>query len=263
MSSALRTVIERLRRDALAAPRRVFDESRTRNAALAGHADVASVLAALADDREHTYPERDALTRALLSEHRATGEALWASVLLVAYYPMLSRLRHRLVSDAVPRDELDQVVVTAFLAALGELPIHEQADRVAMRLRQRTERQVFAFLRKEREQQHPSADPDDLAMFGTESINARRLETTDEELFDLALLLERAAEEGIPQSSLEVVAATVLRRELLRSYVDRVAPDDDLERERMYQRLKRQRTRVLRRLRTMLGQSPLLLASGF
>ena len=28
MSSALRTVIERLRRDALAAPRRVFDESR-------------------------------------------------------------------------------------------------------------------------------------------------------------------------------------------------------------------------------------------
>jgi hypothetical protein len=89
------------------------------------------------------------------------------------------------------------------------------------------------------------------------------METTDEELFDLALLLERAADEGIPQSSLEVVAATVLRRELLRSYVDRVAPDDELERERMYQRLKRQRTRVLRRLRTMLGQSPLLLASGF
>ena len=153
MSSALRTVIERLRRDALAAPRRVFDESRARHAALAGHADVASVLAALADDREHTYPERDALTRALLSEHRTSGEALWASVLIVAYYPMLSRLRHRLVSDAVPRDELDQVVVTAFLATLGELPVDEHADRIAMRLRQRTERQVFAFLRKEREQQ--------------------------------------------------------------------------------------------------------------
>jgi hypothetical protein len=61
MSSALRTVIERLRRDALAAPRRAFDESRARHAALAGHADVASALAALADDREHTYPERDAL----------------------------------------------------------------------------------------------------------------------------------------------------------------------------------------------------------
>ncbi len=262
MSSALRTVIERLRRDALAAPRRVFDESRARHAALAGHADVASVLAALADDREHTYPERDALTRALLSEHRASGEALWASVLLVAYYPMLSRLRHRLVSDAVPRDELDQVVITAFLAALGELPVDEHADRIAMRLRQRTERQVFAFLRKEREQRHPGIDVEALEDLDPDAIAPRRART-DEELFDLALLLERAAEEGIPQSSLEVVAATVLRRELLRSYVDRVAPDDDLERERMYQRLKRQRTRVLRRLRTMLGQSPLLLASGF
>lgn len=263
MSTTLRSVIEQLRRHALAAPGRVFDDGRARQPTLAVHADVVSVLAALSDDREHTYPERDALTRALLAEHQASNESLWATVLLVAYYPMLSRLRHRLVSDAVPRNELDQVVVTAFLAALGELPVHEHADRVAMRLRQRTERQVFAFLRKEREQQHPSTDVDELAMFGTESINARRLETTDEALFDLALLLERAAEEGIPQSGLEVVAATVLRRELLRSYVDRVAPGDDLERERMYQRLKRQRTRVLRRLRTLLVQSPTLLASGF
>ncbi|GAB4214804.1 MAG: hypothetical protein OHK0013_39780 [Sandaracinaceae bacterium] len=263
MSSALRTVVERLRREALAAPRRSFDAGRARQPALAPHEDVASVLTALADDREHTYPERDALTRALLAEHRESGDTLWASMLLVAYYPMLSRLRHRLVPGSVPRDELDQVVFTAFLAALGELPVDEHADRIAMRLRQRTERQVFAFLRKEREHQHPSADPDELAVFGTESIEARRLPTTDEELFDLALLLERAAEQGIPRASLEVVAATVLRRELLRSYVDRVAPDDDLERERMYQRLKRQRTRVLRRLRALLGPSPVRLASGF
>jgi len=263
MSSGLRTVIERLRREALTAPRRCFDAGRARQPALARHEDVASVLSALADDREHTYPERDTLTRALCAEHRESGDALWASMLLVAYYPMLSRLRHRLVPGSVPRDELDQVVVTAFLAAVGELSLDEHADRVAMRLRQRTERQVFAFLRKEREHQHPSADSDELAMFGTESIEARKLPTTDEALLDLALLLERAAELGIPRASLEVVAATVLRRELLRSYVDRVAPDDDLERERMYQRLKRQRTRVLRRLRALLRESPVRLASGF
>src|SRR5262249_11854173 len=151
-------------------------------------------------------------------EHRLSGETFWASVLLVVYYPMLSHLRRRLVSDAVPRDELDQVVVTAFLAALRELPVHERADRVAMRLRQRTARQVFAYLRKEREQQHPSVDVDELAVLGTEPIHMRRPPTTDEELFDLALLLERAVEAGIPQNSLEVVAATMLRRELLRSY---------------------------------------------
>jgi hypothetical protein len=263
MSSALRTVIERVRRAALTAPGRSFEVGRARQPALAVHADAASVLAALADDREHTYPERDALTRALLAEHRASGDALWASLLLVAYFPMLSRLRHRLVSGSVQRDELDQVVVTAFLAAISELPLPEHADRIAMRLRQRTERQVFAFLRKEREQQHSSADPDELARFGTETIEARRLPTTDEELFDLALLLERAALQGLPKAGLEVVEATVLRRELLRRYVERIAPDDDLERERTYQRLKRQRTRVLRRLRTLLGQSPARLASGF
>ncbi|MGI5865791.1 MAG: hypothetical protein ACOX6T_27555 [Myxococcales bacterium] len=263
MSGALRTVIERLRREVLAAPRRSFDVGRARHPALAPHEGVASVLAALADDREHTYPERDALTRTLLAEHRESGDALWASMLLVAYYPMLSRLRHRLVCDTVPRDELDQVVVTAFLGAISVLSLLDHADRIALRLRQRTERQVFAFLRKEREQQRPSADPEELAMFGTETIEVRRLPTTDEELFDLALLLERAAELGIPRASIEVVAATVLRRELLRSYVDRVAPDDDLERERMYQRLKRQRTRVLRRLRALLRESPVRLASGF
>ena len=263
MSGALRTVVERLRREALAAPRRSFDVGRARQPALAPHEGVASVLTALADDREHTYPERDALTRALLAEHRASGDALWASMLLVAYYPMLSRLRHRLVCDTVPRDELDQVVVTAFLGAISELSLPDHADRIAMRLRQRTERQVFAFLRKEREQQHPSATPDELAIFDAETVEARRPPTTDEALFDLALLLERAAQEGLSKAGLEVVEATVLRRELLRSYVERVAPDDDVERERMYQRLKRQRTRVLRRLRALLGRSPTLLASGF
>lgn len=263
MSNALRTVIERLRKDALTAPQRAFDAARAREPALAAHADVASVLAALADDSEATYPARDALTRALLAEHRASGEALWASVLLVAYYPMLSRLRHRLVSDTVPRDELDQLVVTSFLAAMTKLPVHEQLDRVAMRLRQRTERQVFAYLRKEREHLHPIAEVEELVQLDTEALAPRRT-TIDERLYDLALLLRRAVKEGIPQSGLDVVAATVLRQELLRSYVERMAPDDDLARERMYQRLKRQRSRALRRLKTLLGgSSPVLLASGF
>lgn len=263
MSGALRTVIERLRREVLAAPRRSFDIGRARHPALAPHEGVASVLAALADDREHTYPDRDALTRTLLAEHRESGDALWASMLLVAYYPMLSRLRHRLVCDTVPRDELDQVVVTAFLGAISELSLLDHADRIALRLRQRTERQVFAFLRKEREQQHPSATSDELATLGAEITETGRTATTDEALLDVTLLLERAAHEGLSKAGIEVIEATVLRRERLRSYVERVAPDDDVERERMYQRLKRQRTRALRRVRALLARTPTQLASGF
>ena len=263
MKSALRTVLERLRGDALTAPQRVFDAGRVRQPALEAHPDAASVLLVLADDAEATYPARDALTRALVSEHRASGHALWASLLLVAFFPMLSRLRNRLVSDTVPGDELDQLVVTSFLAAMTELPLHDRVDRVAMRLRQRTERQVFGFLRKEREHRHPSLDVEELSDSDPEALAPRRA-STDEKLYDLALLLQRAVEEGISPSGLDVIEATVLRRELLRAYVDRLGPNDDLERERMYQRLKRQRSRALKRLKTLLGtSSPLLLASGF
>lgn len=262
MKSALRTVIERLRRDALFAPQRIFDTGRGRQPALEVHPDAASVLSVLADDAEATYPTRDALARALVAEHRASGNALWASLLLVAFFPMLSRLRGRLVSDTVPGDELDQLVVTSFLAAMTELPLHDRVDRVAMRLRQRTERQVFGFLRKEREQRHPSLEVEELSDSDPEALAPRRA-STDEKLYDLALLLQRAVEEGISPSGLDVIEATVLRRELLRSYVERLEPDDDLARERLYQRLKRQRSRALKRLKTLLGTSPLLLASGF
>lgn len=244
--SVLRTLIEHLRREVLSGPCQIFEAGRKRQSALARQGTVANVLTVLADDREHTYPARDALTRALLTEHRDSGEAFWSSVLLVAYYPMLSRLRHRLVSDA-PRDELDQMVITAFLAVLRQLPVREYEDRAAMRLRQRTARQVFAWLRKDRVQQH-HVDIDGLA----EVLPAPAPARDDRGFFDLALLLERAVKEGIPESSLEIVAATTLRREPLRSYVDRTGPRDDIQRKRMYQRLKRQRTRTLQRLRDLL-----------
>jgi hypothetical protein len=61
--------------------------------------------------------------------------------------------------------------------------------------------------------------------------------------------LERAAADGVPRASLEVLAATTLRSELLRNYVTRVGPVDGDESERLYERLKRQRTRVVQRLR--------------
>ncbi|MBK8647823.1 MAG: hypothetical protein IPN16_15020 [Gemmatimonadetes bacterium] len=205
------------------------------------------MLAMLDDEAEGTYPERERLTKAIIAEHRESGAALWASILLGAFKPMLVRLRNRLVSDTVPCDELDQLVVTAFLAALAELPITESTDRVAMRLRQRTERQVFAFLRKEREHRHPGIDVEELEHLDPDALAPRRART-DEELYDLALLIQRAVQEGISTSGLDVVEATVLRREVLRAYVERLEPVDEVARERLYQRLKRQRSRAMRRL---------------
>jgi len=136
-------------------------------------------------------------------------------------------------------------------------------DRLPMRLRQRTERQVFAFLRKEREQRHPGIDVEELEDLDPDAL-APRHARTDEELYDLALLIQRAVQEGLSTSGLDVVEATVLRRELLRAYVERLEPDDDVARERLYQRLKRQRSRAMQRLKSLLtSASPIQLSIGF
>ena len=189
MKSALRNDLERLRRDALSVRHRhAFEAGRAKQPAITAHADAASVLAMLDDEAEGTYASREALTEAIIREHRASRAAVWASLLLGAFKPMLVRLRGRLVSDTVPGDELDHLVVTAFLAALTDVPL---MDRLPMRLRQRTERQVFAFLRKEREQRHPGIDVEELEDLDPDSLAPRRART-DEELYDLALLIQRA-----------------------------------------------------------------------
>jgi hypothetical protein len=256
--NALRHMVQQLREGLLARSGREFHRAQGRHELLAGYADLAAVLAVLGQEREASYPEREALTRAMLAEHRTTGSAYWSSALLVAYYPLLSRLRHRLVSDTVPREELDQVVVTAFLSALNELSPHELTDRLPMRLRQRTERQVFAYLRRERETHWPLVEQDELG-----AVEPHRFPEVNTQLLDLSRLLERAADEGLSSDGLAVLQATVVRRELLRSYVERTGPTDEAERERTYQRLKRQRSRTMKRLRALLRVSPSQEASGF
>ena len=136
---------------------------------------------------------------------------MWASLLLGAFKPMLVRLRGRLVSDTVPGDELDQLVVTAFLAALTEVPL---MDRLPMRLRQRTERQVFAFLRKEREQRHRHRRRG--AGRPRPGLLAPRRVRTDEELEPRAL--QRAVQERrLSTSGLDVVEPRSCAEELLRA----------------------------------------------
>lgn len=250
--STLKSLIEQLRVQVLSASSAAFEAGRSKHLVLAAHPDFAAVLEALADQREASYPARDVLTNALLEMHRTTKSSLWSSALAVAFFPMLSRLRHRIVGDAVPRDELDQLVLASFWAALAEVPVHGRgSDRLPMRLRQRTQRLVFQSLRRERDQQHESLD-EDVRYEDVERAKAARLEqSVCEDRVDLARLLERAAMDGVPRASLEVLTATALRSELLRNYVARVGPPDDGERERLYARLKRQRSRVMQRLRTL------------
>ena len=261
MSHGLRTVVEGLRRAALAVPPRTFAAAAVRQPLLADHANMTAVLTALDDERAETYPRRDALTRALVNEHQHSHDPVWSSALVVAYFPMLCRLRNRLVSDTIPREELDQVVITAFLSAVNDLNEHERTDRIAMRLRQRTERQVFAFLRSEREHQLPT-DTEEREQLEAELRELHPEPRTDQHLFDVVRLLEKAAAAGLPDHCLDALKAPLVHREMLREFVARNGPADGLSRNRLYQRLKRRRSRALKRLRDLLGLSPAPASGG-
>ena len=92
-------------------------------------------------------------------------------MLLLAYYPMLSRLRHRIYGDSISRCDLDQIVITTFLSVVADFPLAEKPDRIAMHLRQRTQRRVFRTLREDQRRQDVVllADPEEL----------ERVETTE------------------------------------------------------------------------------------
>lgn len=85
----------------------------------------------------------------------------------------------------------------------------------------------------------------------------------DEDEEPLPALLEQLPEGALSVRSREVLVATMLKQERLRDYVHRTVAGDEQTRERAYQRLKRQRTRALKKLRTKLSVSPRAEVGGF
>lgn len=253
MSSTFRDTFNAIRREVQTGPSRVFDEARQRHRCLTRHATVFSVLAVMGQETQAGWSEREALTRTLIAEHQATALPFWASILLVAYYPMLSRLRHRIWGEAFDRDDLDQLVISSFLQVVAAFPLAEVIDRTALRLRQRTERRVFKVVRAEQLQRQCHDDLGELAYEATvdpfDEEPPRSPDPIDPD--ETVAMLIDLAEQHLPLQNLDLVVATILKRERLRSYADRVN-DEHEPRERVYQRLKRRRTRAVNRLRDLL-----------
>ncbi|CAM4493753.1 hypothetical protein COEX109129_33220 [Corallococcus exiguus] len=233
----------------------VFAAARTRRPAFARHATLDSVLSAMADAREETYPEREALTRALVAEMQASSSPAWTAGLAAAYAPMLRRLRRRLLGSAVPREDLDQLVLATFLSVARAFPLSRWGDWTAVRLRQQTAREVFRHLRKERAEQHETYTQAQLAEWLPDTRHATPVESprrpsVRRSFVKRDAVLVHLARATLPHSDVEVLMATVVRREKLRAYASRLVEGDTTEVERVYQRLKRQRTRLMQRLRT-------------
>jgi hypothetical protein len=234
-----------------------YESARPREDALREHPTIIAALAVLNDESETRYPEREAITRALIREYQRGRGAFWASVLTLAFMPMLVRLRCRLVSEHAGSDELNQRVVATFLETVATISLDDRPTRIAMYLRQQTQRGIFARLdgeRRERAQhdalcEHAANDPE-FSVF--EEPHGDGL-VDEEEVSDLSESLREIVGDRLPCERVDVVVATYVAGEKLAAFVARTATTDAGEsHRRVYQRLKRERLRSCDTIRPLL-----------
>ena len=264
--SSFQQLFDALRQDVLS-PRHVrrFEEARTRHSGLRGYDTIAAVLDALEGRCPGAYAEKDALVRALIAEQQATSGAhpdagsssFWASVLLVACYPMVGNLRARIAGTDLPSEDLDQLVLAVFLEVVSEFPLDRHLDRTFMRIRQLTRRQVFRHLAEHRRQEDLlwPTDLEVLEELGEpawpEVPGQAPVERPEPVEFAAAvtLLVERAAcvLDGV---GFDLMTATLVCGRRIQCYIQRtfpgLAPDDE---RRLYQSIKRRHSRAMGRLR--------------
>ena len=243
------STIARLKRDlARGASARAYDEARPRHRALLPYASPADVLSALASTSPLSLPERDVVLSALVEERQRTrlvtsggslvssgSSPLWQTLLLLAFEPMLVRLRTRV--GRTRSDDFDQRVLVAFL---GALTVVRPGPFLALALRRAAERLVFPSLKlARREAQNDLFDED----------------THPPDLFSVATATHAAEVIRIIEAAggaelREAMLATRGTDETLRAYVARTHPHaTPAERAAAYERLWRARNAVERRLR--------------
>jgi len=246
----------------------LFDAAKERHPVLAGHESLLSVLEALGAPGRCPVAERDALVRALIAEQQREPRPLWATVLLVAFQPMLRRLRGRLVCSALAGQDLDQLVVAAFLETVATFPLDRQGAPTLLCVRQLTARWIFRRLALEQREQAlvctiEHADlleleqrrydeqcerrwPELMAQGGAPPDPDQRAQL---EAFLVGLLGDR-----LEPGCLRLVIATLVYGERLRSLVKRTCPalpPAELDREQA--RLKRRHSRTIATMRGLLA----------
>ncbi len=244
----------------------LFEAARARRPALAEYVTATSVLGILHDELTEAHAEKDALTLALLEEYRAglrgdnSGPAASFSttLLLAAFYPMLQRLRVAIIAEAADREDMDHLIVEAFLETAESLPL-DGRTRLPLRLRSRTRRAVFRRLRTENLGQRKLSNlavevaaDEHRAPFDRRDYSPKAADDPDERSSLAQLLLERVGS-SVEQRKLDLVIATLIKGESLTNIIQQQHPDmPAVDRERLYQRIKRQHSRTLARLKKLL-----------
>jgi hypothetical protein len=123
---------------------RIYAQARPRHRALAPYETVGALVTATARGSSLFAVDREAIHAAVVAEFQLSPEPLWQSLLLVAFTPMLVRIRARLRRPGC--EDLDQSVLLAFLEA-ARSPVCRVY--VARNLRLLTQAKIFAERRRE------------------------------------------------------------------------------------------------------------------
>lgn len=253
----------------------LFQLAAERHPVLANHSTPMSAFALLNLESPRLWAEKDAVVSALIIEQRKREDSFWNTFLCIAFYPMLSRLRHRILGFALSRDDLDQIVLSSFMEVVSTYPLHDRPDRVCMRLRQTTQRAVFRKLRLDQEAQNRILstklwqlerleeelvileDPEVLAHKQhlewppTKPANDQTRNLKEESEL-IAFLTDHAGDE-IDQDRLDLLIATQIKGQRLSDVVRHRYPDlSNGDRQKVYQRVKRRHSRALAKLRELL-----------
>ena len=217
-----------------------FAESRALRPELAPFATVADLRLALDSTSSLDPDARRALVAVLVEEAQTGTSPLWSTLLVLAFAPMLQRVRKHV--DPRPRDEdLDGAILAAFLGAVRAV---RAGPYTSLALRWATEKEVLTARIAERRLGR-------LAGFNerVHSNAAGQLRETepDRALDEVLRVLEK---EGAAEI-LDILIATRGRDESLRAYVARTCRNKR-ERASRYEHLCRARLRFERELRERL-----------
>ncbi len=235
-----------------------YKKAGKRHKLLERYPDIKSLLAVLENGKEYPLDYMNKLVRLMIEEYQSTRNSLWISLLILTYFPMLARLRGRIYPDGVEANDVDQLIAETFIEIVIGFPLNKYRDRAGLHLRQMTQRKVFGYLNREKRHREKLDDfiEEAKSINDPRPINEkkkRRVTLNMGETKEMALILGYLAEGDLSEENLDLIIATVLRKESLKSYIYRTKTFyGDEEFSRIYQRIKRRKYRVRQRLQELM-----------
>lgn len=244
----------------------VFVQARACHPELASYDTVIELLKVVESTDSSGFQEKESLLQVVLTEHVECPQPVWAALLLLACFPMLTTLSQRIHSASMSNAERDQLVTTSFLEVIAAYSSKDNDERMFMHLRRLTHRRVFRVVQEhsrilKREQptchellrlhEERCIDEHRHALWPEMRPDERGGNTVREREEQLALL-EEFASMVLSRDKLALVIATLVDGFQLRDYVKRMYPSvTGEEHQRLYQRIKRRHSRVVQELREL------------